>query len=213
MGGGRGQGRWRGLRRLRWAEWREQPRSAPDTHLDLEYCPTCHLATSARTSFRPTFKRRGCTSFASSRGELIASAERRGSDRRCPLRLAQEPRCPSRGVHALLRRPGAFRGLILTEMIDRLKPVLLRRHQDSPEGIDVCLTCYNGGCTSEERHHARSHWEKSGHPMVVNIRRTRKPGKERVRLFCASTVAVLLTKSRKRTMLTRARASDLLAPG
>ncbi|KAF8610742.1 ubiquitinyl hydrolase [Ceratobasidium sp. AG-I] len=47
--------------------------------------------------------------------------------------------------------------------------------QDSPEGIDVCLTCFNGGCLSEERHHARTHAERSGHVWSLNIKRKAKP--------------------------------------
>ncbi|ORE19494.1 ubiquitinyl hydrolase [Rhizopus microsporus] len=43
--------------------------------------------------------------------------------------------------------------------------------QDGPNGIDVCLTCFNGGCVSEERHHALTHHQLSGHPLAVNIRR------------------------------------------
>ncbi|KAG9126310.1 hypothetical protein FRC07_003965 [Ceratobasidium sp. 392] len=47
--------------------------------------------------------------------------------------------------------------------------------QDSPEGIDVCLTCFNGGCVSEERHHARTHFERTGHSWSLNIQRRPKP--------------------------------------
>ncbi|CDH49949.1 ubiquitin carboxyl-terminal hydrolase 14 [Lichtheimia corymbifera JMRC:FSU:9682] len=43
--------------------------------------------------------------------------------------------------------------------------------QDGPEGIDVCLTCFNGGCVDPERKHAQLHHDKTGHPLVVNIRR------------------------------------------
>ncbi|EJU05917.1 ubiquitin carboxyl-terminal hydrolase 14 [Dacryopinax primogenitus] len=55
--------------------------------------------------------------------------------------------------------------------------------QDMPQGIDVCLHCFNGGCVDEQdghgaeggRHHARIHFEKTGHQLAVNIRRVRKP--------------------------------------
>ena len=43
------------------------------------------------------------------------------------------------------------------------------------DGIDVCLTCYNGGCP---RLHAQAHADKlqgHGHDVVLNIRKTRKP--------------------------------------
>ncbi|KAI9270887.1 hypothetical protein BY458DRAFT_436115 [Sporodiniella umbellata] len=43
--------------------------------------------------------------------------------------------------------------------------------QDEPEGIDVCLTCFNGGCLSTERHHAKTHAQLSKHPLALNIRR------------------------------------------
>ncbi|KAL1934665.1 hypothetical protein VTP01DRAFT_6847 [Rhizomucor pusillus] len=43
--------------------------------------------------------------------------------------------------------------------------------QDGPEGIDVCLTCFNGGCVEAPRRHAELHSKKTGHPLVVNIRR------------------------------------------
>ncbi|GAA5968215.1 hypothetical protein JCM11641_003774 [Rhodosporidiobolus odoratus] len=61
-----------------------------------------------------------------------------------------------------------------------------------PTGIDVCLTCFNGGCPpplspaspqsnageiankGSPNGHARMHFEKTGHRVVVNIRRKRK---------------------------------------
>ena len=55
--------------------------------------------------------------------------------------------------------------------------------QDMPQGIDVCLTCFNGGCVlppagPEDNHgpyHAQQHHQQSRHPLVVNIRRIRRP--------------------------------------
>ncbi|MCJ1267548.1 hypothetical protein MMC22_007433, partial [Lobaria immixta] len=44
---------------------------------------------------------------------------------------------------------------------------------DDLSGLDVCLYCYNGGCTGE-RNHARLHSQTSKHPLVLNIQRTRK---------------------------------------
>lgn len=44
---------------------------------------------------------------------------------------------------------------------------------DDPLGLDVCLYCFNGGCTGD-RHHSLLHVQESGHPLVVNIKRTRK---------------------------------------
>ncbi|THH03651.1 hypothetical protein EW145_g6112 [Phellinidium pouzarii] len=47
--------------------------------------------------------------------------------------------------------------------------------QDSAAGIDVCLSCFNGGCLSEERHHARMHAKKTGHTFALNVKRKLKP--------------------------------------
>ncbi|KAL5332159.1 hypothetical protein BJX70DRAFT_384968 [Aspergillus crustosus] len=44
---------------------------------------------------------------------------------------------------------------------------------DDESGLDVCLSCFNGGCAGS-REHARLHYERFGHPLAVNIRRTRK---------------------------------------
>ncbi|KAI9818304.1 MAG: hypothetical protein M1832_004422 [Thelocarpon impressellum] len=44
---------------------------------------------------------------------------------------------------------------------------------DDSSGLNVCLYCFNGGCTGE-RDHARLHHERSRHPLVLNIKRTRK---------------------------------------
>ncbi|KAI8376214.1 uncharacterized protein BYT42DRAFT_573797 [Radiomyces spectabilis] len=44
-------------------------------------------------------------------------------------------------------------------------------NQDGPRGIDVCLTCFNGGCSDAPRQHAKTHYELTQHPLVVNIRR------------------------------------------
>lgn len=53
-------------------------------------------------------------------------------------------------------------------------------NQDSPLGIDVCLTCFNGGCLDKERHHARSHVAKARHSFTVNVKRKLKPSANRV---------------------------------
>ncbi|WWC73152.1 uncharacterized protein I206_107118 [Kwoniella pini CBS 10737] len=46
--------------------------------------------------------------------------------------------------------------------------------QDGPEGVLVCLECFNGGCFGEGRRHAYLHAEKTGHGVGVVIKRTRK---------------------------------------
>ncbi|KAA1476327.1 ubiquitin carboxyl-terminal hydrolase 14 [Dentipellis sp. KUC8613] len=52
-------------------------------------------------------------------------------------------------------------------------------NQDNPLGIDVCLTCFNGGCLNPERHHARTHFEKTGHRFTLNVKRKLKPSAQR----------------------------------
>ncbi|KAI9707350.1 MAG: hypothetical protein M1836_000310 [Candelina mexicana] len=44
---------------------------------------------------------------------------------------------------------------------------------NDPAGLDVCLYCFNGGCAGE-RNHALLHYEGLTHPLVLNIKRTRK---------------------------------------
>lgn len=46
--------------------------------------------------------------------------------------------------------------------------------QDLADGIDVCLTCFNGGCLGIERHHARTHSERQKHPFTLNVKRRPK---------------------------------------
>ncbi|KAF8467893.1 ubiquitinyl hydrolase [Gautieria morchelliformis] len=54
-------------------------------------------------------------------------------------------------------------------------------NQDLPQGIDVCLTCFNGGCINSDpyRKHARLHHDKLGHAFSLNVRRTPKPSTKR----------------------------------
>ncbi|KAM0279214.1 hypothetical protein ACHAQH_004759 [Verticillium albo-atrum] len=44
---------------------------------------------------------------------------------------------------------------------------------DDLSGLDVCLQCFNGGCAGE-RNHASLHRALWNHPLVLNIRRSRK---------------------------------------
>lgn len=44
---------------------------------------------------------------------------------------------------------------------------------DDPAGLDVCLRCFNGGCVGDH-HHAKLHSITRNHPLVLNVRRTRK---------------------------------------
>lgn len=45
--------------------------------------------------------------------------------------------------------------------------------QDDPDGLNVCLECFNGGCTGD-RQHSALHTALQSHPLVLNIKRTRK---------------------------------------
>jgi ubiquitin carboxyl-terminal hydrolase 5/13 len=42
--------------------------------------------------------------------------------------------------------------------------------QADEHGIDLCLKCYNGGCPE----HAKLHSEMFGHPLVLNVKRTKR---------------------------------------
>ncbi|KAJ3196804.1 hypothetical protein HK101_007635 [Irineochytrium annulatum] len=44
-------------------------------------------------------------------------------------------------------------------------------------GIDVCLTCFNGGCNAEDRNHSRLHHSKHRHPVVLNIKKVAIPSR------------------------------------
>ncbi|KAK9453043.1 hypothetical protein V1511DRAFT_115479 [Dipodascopsis uninucleata] len=50
---------------------------------------------------------------------------------------------------------------------------------DQPWGLDVCLSCFNGGCESPDRNHSRVHYLLSQHPFVLNIKRRPNPKKQR----------------------------------
>ncbi|KAF9563466.1 ubiquitin carboxyl-terminal hydrolase 14 [Agrocybe pediades] len=47
-------------------------------------------------------------------------------------------------------------------------------NQDSDDGIDVCLKCFNGGCLDKSKHHALTHVQKSGHSFTLNVKRKPK---------------------------------------
>ncbi|OQD73219.1 hypothetical protein PENDEC_c016G02815 [Penicillium decumbens] len=44
---------------------------------------------------------------------------------------------------------------------------------DNDSGLNVCLHCFNGGCTGD-RDHGLLHYKRFGHPLALNIRRTPK---------------------------------------
>jgi len=74
---------------------------------------------------------------------------------------------PSRGLHPMFRQ--------YCKLANLSQNALANEHiQDDPTGLNVCLSCYNGGCTGEQNH-GRSHYQLTQHPLALNIRRTRKP--------------------------------------
>ncbi|CAO1637383.1 unnamed protein product [Parajaminaea phylloscopi] len=63
-----------------------------------------------------------------------------------------------------------------SQQVHRDECTLCFDDQDGPNGIDVCLLCFNGGCTGNgDREHARLHFLKTGHALVANVKRRRKP--------------------------------------
>ncbi|KAI9452342.1 ubiquitin carboxyl-terminal hydrolase 14 [Russula earlei] len=75
----------------------------------------------------------------------------------------------------------------IIDQLARLKPPTLSQSvhreectqcfdtQDDPQGIDTCLTCFNGGCLSSERRHAYTHYKKTGHGFALNVKRRARP--------------------------------------
>ncbi|KAK5713834.1 ubiquitin C-terminal hydrolase Ubp14 [Elasticomyces elasticus] len=49
---------------------------------------------------------------------------------------------------------------------------------DDPHGLQVCLSCFNGGCASPDRAHGQLHASQAEHPLAVTIKRTRRPSKK-----------------------------------
>ncbi|ORY24757.1 hypothetical protein BCR39DRAFT_545796 [Naematelia encephala] len=66
-----------------------------------------------------------------------------------------------------------------TQQVHREECTLCFDGQDEPEGVLVCLQCFNGGCFGEGRRHAFLHYEKTKHAVGVVVKRTRKEGKRR----------------------------------
>ena len=78
-------------------------------------------------------------------------------------------------MYPLLRQSGEHRLTLRPESSLRLSDF-----QDDPEGVLVCLQCFNGGCFGEGRRHAYLHYEKTKHGLGVVVKRTRKEQKKRV---------------------------------
>ncbi|KAL8950480.1 MAG: hypothetical protein Q9222_003496 [Ikaeria aurantiellina] len=68
---------------------------------------------------------------------------------------------------------------------------------DDPNGLNVCLYCFNGGCC-QERDHAEIHYQSTKHPLVLNIKRSRKKTEVCLNctLGCASICGLLLQPQR-----------------
>lgn len=65
-----------------------------------------------------------------------------------------------------------------SQQVHRDECTLCFDDQDGSQGIDVCLICFNGGCTGNgDREHSKLHFQKTGHAIVANVKRTKKPKK------------------------------------
>ncbi|CAK5277562.1 unnamed protein product [Mycena citricolor] len=66
----------------------------------------------------------------------------------------------------------------LSQFVHREECTQCFDNQDGPQGVDVCLLCFNGACTGE-RNHMRIHTQKSGHRFTLNVKRRPKPTSKR----------------------------------
>ena len=78
----------------------------------------------------------------------------------------------------MFRQPGASDSIPFTVVCRDAEPP----PQDQPLGVDVCLSCFNGGCLDRDRAHMRLHVLKSGHTFTLNVKRKMKPSSNRVRV-------------------------------
>ncbi|KIY53161.1 ubiquitinyl hydrolase [Fistulina hepatica ATCC 64428] len=67
----------------------------------------------------------------------------------------------------------------LSQAVHREECTQCFENQDSARGIDVCLSCFNGGCLDPERQHAAMHAALSGHYFTLNVKRRPKPSSQR----------------------------------
>ncbi|PJF17033.1 hypothetical protein PSACC_03157 [Paramicrosporidium saccamoebae] len=50
---------------------------------------------------------------------------------------------------------------------------------DDESGLDVCLSCFNGGCTGRNTpNHSQRHYRKTSHALVMNLKRRVKSGRD-----------------------------------
>ncbi|TDL27668.1 ubiquitinyl hydrolase [Rickenella mellea] len=78
-----------------------------------------------------------------------------------------------------LNQLGSLSAPRLSQSVHREECTQCFDNQDTEQGVDVCLTCFNGGCLGPERHHARTHARRSGHAFTLNVKRTPKPSTKR----------------------------------
>ncbi|KAJ3095844.1 6-phosphofructokinase, alpha subunit [Phlyctochytrium planicorne] len=57
---------------------------------------------------------------------------------------------------------------------EKEKEKIAHAAKDSETGVDVCLSCYNGGCRDSDRAHSKLHSQKFSHPLVLNLKRVAK---------------------------------------
>ncbi|KAK4702423.1 ubiquitin carboxyl-terminal hydrolase 5/13, partial [Phenoliferia sp. Uapishka_3] len=69
----------------------------------------------------------------------------------------------------------SLRAPTATQAVHREECTQCFDNQDGPLGVDVCLTCYNGGCpTGSVNHHAQQHFQLTGHAFALNVKRSKK---------------------------------------
>ncbi|KAH7911744.1 hypothetical protein BJ138DRAFT_1149823 [Hygrophoropsis aurantiaca] len=76
--------------------------------------------------------------------------------------------CPH--IHEL----SSFKSPRLSQSVHREECTQCFDNQDSTLGVDVCLTCFNGSCLDQDRHHSRTHVLRSGHTFTLNVKRLPK---------------------------------------
>ena len=130
----------------------------------------------ARTSSSPApHSSTSASAHPRSRSTMASSAAASGASSSAPA--AAEPPCPH--LYALLPSLAPPRSAIA---VHRSECTLCFDGAEADGGIDVCLTCFNGGCCAPERNHARAHADKTWHALVCNVRRRRRAKEVRSRL-------------------------------
>ncbi|KAI0686470.1 ubiquitinyl hydrolase [Cytidiella melzeri] len=63
----------------------------------------------------------------------------------------------------------------LSQQVHREECTQCFDNQDQPLGVDVCLSCFTGGCLDRTRSHMRLHVAKTNHAFTLNVKRKAKP--------------------------------------